>query len=139
MDHVFVYGTLKRGFPYHDMGLAGQRFVARCRTCEPYPLVVADRWYLPILIAEPGVGQCVIGELYAVDRPTLAKLDRLEGTGLKRGYRRTVIAVQPLDRDTAWDAWAYVKDRALVRTIHDGPLAEYRLDSRYVPASDRKG
>ena len=39
MDFVFVYGTLKRGFPDHETGLTRARFVARCRTREAYPLV----------------------------------------------------------------------------------------------------
>ncbi len=34
MGFVFVYGTLKRGFPYHESGMKHARFFGRCRTLE---------------------------------------------------------------------------------------------------------
>lgn len=137
MDRVFVYGTLKRGFPYHETGLTGQQFLGRCRTREAYPLVIAGPWYSPVLIDEVGNGRRVTGEIYAVDPSTLTKLDRMEGTHLPQGYRRITIAVERLDDCAALDLWAYVKARAAAGPIHDGPLAEYHPDPRYVLAADR--
>ncbi len=114
MDFVFVYGTLKRGFPYHDTGSKSIRFVGRCRTREAYPLVVGGRRFSPILLAEPGVGRRVIGKVYQVDDAKLAELDALEGTRLPTGYQRADVDV-----------------------IHADMLEEYVLDPRYVPAEDR--
>lgn len=136
MQRVFVYGTLKRGFPY-ESALAGQRFLGRCRTCEAYPLVIGGRWYSPILIAEPGRGHRVFGELYEVSDETLATLDRMEGTHLPIGYERIELAVETAVEGARLDAWTYVKERARIDVIHSEMLEEYRLDPRYVPASER--
>ena len=137
MHRVFVYGTLKRGFPYHETGLAGQRFLAVCRTLEAFPLVVAGPWFSPVLIAEPGAGRQVLGELYAVDGDALALLDRLEGTHLPGGYQRIEIAVSVEGDAGPGPAWTYVKRREQAGTLHTEFLEEYRLDPRYVPASRR--
>ena len=139
MDFVFVYGTLKRGFPYHETGLKGLRFVGRCRTREAYPLVVGGRWFSPILVAEPGVGRRVIGEVYQADDAKLAELDALEGIHLPNGYQRAAIAVEPVGGGTAFEAWSYFKDRANIDVIHADMLEEYAVDPRYVPAEDRTG
>ena len=68
---------------------------------------------------------------------TPAKLDQMEGTHLPQGYQRITIAVERLADGGTSDIWAYAKNRATIGEIHGGPLAEYRLDPRYVPASDR--
>ena len=137
MHLVFVYGTLKRGFPYHEIGLAGARFVGRCRTVEAYPLVVGGRWYSPILIAEPGAGKRVFGEVYEADDEKLAQLDALEGTHHPAGYHRDRLAVEPVAGGSRLDAWSYFKHRSKVDIIHDDALEEYHLDPRYVMAQDR--
>ncbi len=137
MDFVFVYGTLKRGFPYHESGLKGAHFVGRCRTREAYPLVVGGRWFSPILLAEPGVGRRVIGEVYEADDAKLAELDALEGAHQPTGYDRARVTVEPVDGGAAFEAWSYFKDRANVDVIHADVLEEYALDPRYVPAGDR--
>ena len=106
MDFVFVYGTLKRGFPYHESGMKRARFFGRCRTLEAYPLVVGGHWFSPILLAEPGVGRRVIGEVYQVDDAGLAELDSLEGGHLPTGYQRAAIAVEPVDGGAAFEPGA---------------------------------
>ncbi len=133
MHKVFVYGTLKRGFPY-AAELDGERLLGRHRTREPYPLVVGGRWFSPILIAEPGNGLCVFGEVYEVGDEKLAHLDGLEGTHHPLGYTRITIAVAALDGADDFAAWTYVKDRTWIDVIHSDPMDEYRLDPRYVPA-----
>ena len=139
MHRVFVYGTLKRGFPYHEEGLTNGTFVGRCRTREAFPLVIGGRWFSPILLAEPGLGRQVLGEVFSVDDTTLAGLDRLEGTHLPQGYERIEIVVEPEEGGGGFQAWTYVKARALVEVIHSDFLEEYQLDPRYVPASRRSG
>lgn len=137
MHRVFVYGTLKTGFPYHETGLGGQAFIGRCRTRVAFPLVIGGRWFSPILIAEPGVGKPVLGEVFAVDDQTLAYLDQLEGTHLPIGYERIEIAVEPAEGGVGFPAWTYVKERDRIEIIHSDFLEEYHLDPRYVPASRR--
>ncbi len=138
MPLAFVYGTLKRGFPYGAV-LKGQRLLGRGLTCEPFPLVIAGRWYSPVLLAEPGRGQRVFGELYQVDDMRLDQLDRMEGTHLPGGYGRIAIAVEKVTGGECLDAWTYVKERAKIDLIHSGFLQEYPLDPRYVPAEQRHG
>ncbi len=137
MHRVFVYGTLKRGFPY-AAEMDGERLLGRYRTREAYPLVVGGRWFSPILIAEPGVGQRVFGEVYEVGDTMLAHLDGLEGTHHPLGYTRITIDIVSLDGAGEFEAWAYVKDRARIGVIHSHPMEEYRLDPRYVPAHLRR-
>jgi gamma-glutamylaminecyclotransferase len=134
MEPVFVYGTLKRGFanaPY----LPPHRFAGRATTTEPYPLVVAHGWFVPVLLDEPGSGRRVSGELLEVDADGLAFLDAFESVGDPRGYRRQTIAVTTAAGDT--EAWAYLKDRRQVDVIHDGPMADYRPDHRYIESIRR--
>lgn len=133
MHSVFVYGTLERGFPNHEAGMNGQRFLGRARTCDAFPLVVAGRSYSPTLIFEAGVGRCVFGEAFEVGDPALAGLDVIEGTHLPLGYDRVRIPVESVDDGVVFDAWTYVKNRARIAGIHSEMLAEYHLDSRYVP------
>jgi gamma-glutamylaminecyclotransferase len=131
MHRVFVYGTLKRGFTNHEAGLAGAAYLGRFRTREPYPLVVGGKWLSPYLIAEPGVGERVFGEVFEVSDKDLAALDRFEGAHLPEGYRRIAVAVEDAHGATC-EAWTYVKDRAAIDGIRSEPMAEYQFDPRYV-------
>ena len=134
---VFIYGTLKRGFPNHEASLGEARFLGRVRTREAYPLIVGGRWFSPYLIDEPGQGQRVFGELFAVDSAGLALLDRMEGVGRAEGYRRISVAVARPDDKGSLDAWTFVKDRAAIAEIHSEPVAEYGHDPRYVSSAQR--
>lgn len=73
MHRLFVYGSLMRGQANHDL-LAGSRFIGPARTLPRYTLV--DLGPYPGLLA--GGTAAVAGELYAVDAPTLARLDQFE-------------------------------------------------------------
>ena len=138
MHRVFVYGTLKRGFPNFDAGMKGQRFIGRARTRDAYPLVVAGNWFSPILLYEPGVGRHVFGEAFEVSDQALAVLDRMEGTHLPNGYDRRKVSVESVDGGAVSDAWTYFKERARLDVIHTDGLDDYALDPRYVPPSERK-
>ena len=83
---VFIYGTLKRDLPNHHL-MPEASFKGTARTSDRIPLVVAGRWFTPILIAESG-GHRVTGELYGVDDAGLAYLDNLEGVGREFGFDR---------------------------------------------------
>ena len=71
---VFVYGTLLSGERNHHL-LAHARLEGEART-EPL-FTLYDLGPFPGLV--PRGSQMVAGEVYEVDEPTLAALDRLEG------------------------------------------------------------
>ncbi|MFT7576831.1 MAG: gamma-glutamylaminecyclotransferase [Alphaproteobacteria bacterium] len=139
MHTVFVYGTLKRGYPNAHIGMPRATYVGEYRTVEQYPLVIGGRWFVPNLLNELGVGFQVTGEVYKVDDTVLAELDQLEMVHLPNGYRRLEIAVEPIDvsAQPLGDVWTYLRERQDVDGIHDGPMETYPLDSRYVPGSAR--
>ena len=85
--YVFVYGTLLAGEPNHRF-LVGARLVAAARTKPAFEL--RDLGAFPGLVR--GGAHAVAGEVYEVDEPTLAALDRLEGH--PRFYRRSRIALE---------------------------------------------
>lgn len=79
---VFVYGTLKRGEPNHHWLTKkenGQsRFLGKGTTTVRFPLVVGTRYNIPFLLARPGQGKHIQGEIYEVDQAMFGKLDQLE-------------------------------------------------------------
>lgn len=83
---VFVYGTLLSGERNHHL-LAHARLVGEARTEPLFSLY--DLGAFPGLV--PRGSQAVAGEVYEVDEPTLAALDRLEGH--PDFYRRASIAL----------------------------------------------
>lgn len=87
MTKIFVYGTLKQGFPnnYHFQdsnphGIA--RFICKAKTAEKYALIKdTERWNLPFLLNHKGIGHHVQGEVYEVDESMLNWLDAFEEVG----------------------------------------------------------
>lgn len=61
MVRIFVYGTLKQGFPnFHFMhnpknGVA--KFVCNAVTVKKYPLVVAGTAKIPFILNQEGIGE----------------------------------------------------------------------------------
>lgn len=127
---VFVYGTLKQGFPNFFRN-SGRRVGGAYRTQRPYPLYVVqlpneDR--APWLVDLPGHGQHVLGEVFAVDAALLAAMDAFEELGLPGGYVRAEIAVEPLEAPhTVLLVQAYLKPPAQLvpRQQREGPFAAY--------------
>ncbi len=136
MVNLFIYGTLKKGYPNHDKFMQDEKYLGIYRTREPYPLVIANSWYAPVMLCEVGIGKHVIGELYCVDERKLEILDRLELTHKKIGYQRGLIDIQSVDDESLVSAYVYLKDRKNVSHIHSEYLAEYK-DRRYIPAAKR--
>lgn len=130
MHYVFVYGTLKKGFPNAYM-LDRATFVGDFRTLTRYPLVVGGKYNSPYLLDMPSKGSRVKGELYAVDDAVLADLDDLENVGVN--YSRAVTKVSSCaDRSFAIDAFVYLK----TNNLHELAAKEYLDDYQcrlYVP------
>jgi gamma-glutamylaminecyclotransferase len=135
VQKVFAFGTLKRGFPLHEQGMAGARFLGLYRTRERYPMLVAGPWFAPMMFREPGVGFQVSGELYEADEKIMAILDRLEAVG-RPGNFREVIEVEPVGGGAPCLALAYMKARELAAPVHTGYLEVYD-DRRFVPSDQR--
>ena len=99
MTHrLFVYGTLKKGFPNHENYMESAKRLGKYQTIEKYPLVLCGARYVPCMIYSPGDGRHVAGELYAVDDECLNRIDALERVQDSDGYRRTVIRVSSSGR-----------------------------------------
>jgi gamma-glutamylaminecyclotransferase len=136
MHRVFVFGTVKQGFPLHRQGLGDTpRRLADCRTVERFPMFIASAWYAPMMMNEPGSGRRVRGELYEVDDAGLARLDAVEAVG-KPGNWRVVTDVEALDGSGRWPAFVYVKSRVFAIPIHSDLLDVYD-DDRFVPFDRR--
>jgi gamma-glutamylaminecyclotransferase len=83
VKRIFVFGTLKKGFPLHRDGLEGASYIGAYRTVERFPMLIAGPWFGPMM-NEPGRGPRVRGELYEVDDWRVNRLDELEsGTDIR--------------------------------------------------------
>lgn len=94
-DHLFVYGTLKRGKAHHGL-LRGSKLLGEHATEAVYTLFDLGGY--------PGVRlggrQAVAGEVYRLPPGRLSRLDRFEGC--PTAYRRVAIT-------TPWGAtWMYL-------------------------------
>ncbi len=118
---VFVYGTLLQGEVNHDL-LATARFVAEARTEPCFELF--DLGPFPAMNA--GGQTAVLGEVYAVDDATLARLDRLEGH--PSFYQRMQIRL-----DGGQEVQTYLMDRARMHgrvLIPSGDWCAHRTRAR---------
>ncbi|WP_312876415.1 gamma-glutamylcyclotransferase family protein [Rhizobium laguerreae] len=133
--NLFVFGTLKKGFPLHEQGLFRARFLGIFRTRKCYPMLIAGPWFAPMMFNEPGIGYRVVGELYEPGEDTIASLDRLESIGIP-GNLRVVLDVEPVARGPICSALAYMKSRRLAEPVHSNYLRVYE-HSRFIPFDRR--
>jgi gamma-glutamylaminecyclotransferase len=129
---VFVYGTLKEGFPNFHIN-QGVRVPGRWVTARRFSLYIVGHDHVPWLVDEgEAAGQFVEGELYDVDSAHMPRMDALENLGEPGGYRREVIDVRRILDDgslaEAAKAHVYLQDMAHrgQREIHAGPLRNYK-------------
>ena len=131
MPLLFVYGSLKQGFPNEHVN-TGRRVAGEYRTHERYALYLLGPGEVPCLVAPPGDGHQVIGELYEVDDDDLRRMDRLERLGEPEGYERVEAVVERFDISPVARSrvFIYVKqDRSIAAsTARIGPLPEYRQE-----------
>jgi len=124
---VFVFGTLKEGFPNFATN-RGVRLAGSFRTCAAYPLYLVGERHVPWLVNSPGTGMRVSGEIFRVDGAGLAAMDTLERVAEPDGYRRELLEVEGGDSPGPLLAYAYLKQpRQLVMSeVRAGPLEEYK-------------
>jgi gamma-glutamylaminecyclotransferase len=101
---LFVYGTLKKNFYFHDkfLGLGRAEFIDDATTGPEFTMYVDG---LPHMIKEPSE-RGVKGEVYEVSPETIAEIDRLEGH--PSVYFREIIEVV-LSSGERVLAWAYLR------------------------------
>ncbi|XP_017070424.1 putative gamma-glutamylcyclotransferase CG2811 [Drosophila eugracilis] len=122
---VFVYGTLKRGEPNHqwltkkENGQA--KYLGKGITAIKFPLVVGTRYNIPFLLACPGVGNNIEGEVYEVDQAMFSKLDELED--YPNYYDREEQTILVEENETT-QCWLY-----LIRNFPDKMLTKELLTS----------
>lgn len=115
---VFVYGTLKRGFGNNRL-LGGSKFLGKGVTEDKFALYESG---IPFVIENESVSQ-ISGEVYVVDRETLAHLDRLEGH--PNWYCRKMVNILLGSSDdgnaaTTIQGWIYFYSRRQGRLVKSG-------------------
>jgi gamma-glutamylcyclotransferase (GGCT)/AIG2-like uncharacterized protein YtfP len=127
-NHLFVYGTLMRGFDHPMAKLLSRsaEFLGEAR-CQGRLYVVK---HYPGLVLSDDADDAVFGELVRLRRPEelLATLDEYEGCGAgvaSPQYLRRVLPVT-LDDGTVSEAWTYVYNRpvAKLKRITSGRFLE---------------
>ncbi len=128
---VFVYGTLKKGFPNHARYLSDANLLGTFRTRERYRLVLNGERFSPCLLAGAGQGRRVLGEVYAVDLAGLRELDRLERIELPDGYRRHRIVVEAVESSPpeTCEVFVYLKDPGGATDQRSEPLEVYTSEA----------
>ncbi len=148
MIRVFVYGTLKEGFPNFPIN-AGSRVPGNFITHAQFPLYLVGARHSPWMVNLPGQQARVTGQVFDVTPETLRAMDLLEHVGEPDGYERVEIMVLSVQTgkanpgtpgpdveephagsQTGLRVFAYLKPGASLAgaQIMAGPIAEYTLD-----------
>lgn len=127
---VFVFGTLKEGFPNFATN-KGRKLPGAFITQRRYPLYLVGDRHSPWLVDQQGDGEQVLGEVFEVDEQTLQAMDVLERTHEPDGYRRVMLPVEPVDGllTAPVEVHAYLKRPAQLplSEVRAGPLRDYTL------------
>ena len=129
MSLLFVYGSLKQGFPNAHVN-TGRRVGGDFRTLQRLPFYLVGAGHLPCLVLQPGQGLQVRGQLFEVSAADPAAMDRLERVDEPQGYSRVRIEVQQVDDGRVFEVDVYVQQASRLDPTNTliGPLDEYTLD-----------
>ena len=129
MYSVFVFGTLKQGFP-NSSANNGSRVAGEFLTINRYPLYLVGERYSPWLVLSEGEGLQIRGQVFTVDEATLGDMDRLERIHKTDGYRRVQVQVFSESTDEEMQVFMYVKPPQQLEgmLVQLGPIAEYELE-----------
>lgn len=108
MHKVFVFGTLKEGFPNFATN-KGVRYPGDFQTKNRYPLYLVGDRYSPWLILNRGYGHQVQGQVFLVNDDVLRQMDMLERIQAADGYRRVELTVVDKATGEEIDVFAYGK------------------------------
>ena len=128
MHAVFLFGTLKEGFPNSSRN-KGSRVPGEFLTKNRYPLYLVGDRYSPWLILSQGEGFQIRGQVFKVDKASLGDMDRLERIHEPDGYRRVQIPVISESTNEEMLVFVYGKPPQQLEgmMIQLGPIAEYEL------------
>ncbi|MDH4260278.1 MAG: gamma-glutamylcyclotransferase [Gammaproteobacteria bacterium] len=128
---VFVYGTLKEGFPNFGTN-TGTRIPGAFVTTDRYPLYLVGERHSPWMVNTFGEGEPVVGQVFEVKPEVLGRMDILQRVSAPDGYERIQITVrsQTIEPEDELLVHAYLKHpRNLAGAeILAGPLPEYTLE-----------
>jgi gamma-glutamylaminecyclotransferase len=126
MYPVFLFGTLKEGFPNSGTN-RGSRVPGNFLTKYRYPLYLVGARHSPWLVLSKGEGFQVRGQVFMIDEVTLIDMDRLERTHEADGYRRVKILVFSEFTNEEMHVHVYVKPPEQLEgmLVQIGPIAEY--------------
>ena len=113
---LFVYGTLRRGYHWHDKFLSASSGVVAlggATTVSRHPLVVGECGVPYVLDNLDGVGNAVRGECYMVPEAAMPGMDEYEGCG--KGYYRRRAVNGVLDSHRSGDGGSSSSVRNLCR------------------------
>jgi gamma-glutamylaminecyclotransferase len=113
MHKVFVYGTLKQGFPNYGSN-NGIRFRGEFETLEHYPLILVGERFSPWFILDIGKGNRVKGQVFDVSNDALIEMDLLERIDEPDGYQKTEIKVRCNASKEQFNVLVYAKPTDLV-------------------------
>ena len=128
MHPVFVFGTLKQGFPNSGTN-QGSRVPGEFLTKNRYPLYLVGERYSPWLVLSKDEGFQVRGQVFMVDEAGLGDMDCLERTHEADGYRRVQMPVFSESTYEEMQVFVYVKPPEHLEgmLVQLGPIAEYEL------------
>jgi len=125
---VFVFGTLKEGFPnfYLNKGIKQN---GAYKTLKNYLFYLMGERHTPCVFEQKNQGEAIMGELYTVNKQQLDVLDSLERTHEPDGYIRTLIDIQQCENDENIKAYIYLKSANQIQPsdIKLGPINHYTL------------
>ena len=134
--YVFVYGSLRRGFPNHFF-LEKSIYMGEYHTVDKYHMVgQISRAYPYIVKPEHDLGSDpvhIIGELYDIDEDVLADLDNLEGYEQECDdfYTRRLIPIT--DGNNEKSAYVYIlENKCIIEEIKNNMGYRFEL----VPSGD---
>lgn len=108
LPRVFVFGTLKEGFPNFSVN-NGVRYRSEFFTKKSFPLYLVGERYSPWLVLNEGSGFPVKGQVFDVSNSQLSLMDKLERVNEVDGYRRVVIDVVCTDSGDTYSVYMYGK------------------------------
>ena len=116
MHKIFVFGTLKEGFPNFKTN-KGIRFRGDFETKERYPLYLVGKRFSPWLVLQSGEGHPVKGQVFEVSDDVLAQMDVLERIAAVDGYRKVSIPVICLESGDEINVLAYGKPPEMLQGV----------------------
>lgn len=115
-NYVFVYGTLKKGQPRHEILIDGNAEFVDEAVLEGYEMY--DTGYYPGIVEGKGV---IYGEVYKVSDDLIEVLDIIEGVDYNL-FKREAVVVNLLNQKQKIYVWAYIFNMSVSNfvKIHSG-------------------